>query len=40
MEPIQLKKYIGQKIRTIRKEKRLSQQKLSEKAGVGIDCLL
>ena len=37
MEPIQLKKYIGQKIRTIRKEKRLSQQKLSEKAGVGID---
>lgn len=37
MEPIQLKKYIGQKIRTIRKEKRLSQQHLSEKAGVGID---
>lgn len=37
MKSIHLQKYIGQRIRTIRKEKNLSQQNLSEKAGVGID---
>ena len=37
MESIHLQKYIGQRIRIIRKEKNLSQQNLSEKAGVGID---
>ena len=37
MKSIHLQKYIGQRIRIIRKEKNLSQQNLSEKAGVGID---
>lgn len=37
MESIHLQKYIGQRIRSIRKEKNLSQQNLSEKASVGID---
>ena len=37
MKSIHLKRYIGQRIRLIRKEKELSQQQLSEKAGVGID---
>ena len=37
MKSIQLQDYIGRRIRTIRKEKGLSQQKLSENAGVGID---
>ena len=32
-----LQTYIGRRIRTIRKETGLSQQNLSEKAGVGID---
>ncbi|WP_049531991.1 helix-turn-helix domain-containing protein [Streptococcus pseudopneumoniae] len=37
MTSIHLQKYIGQRIRLIRKERKLSQQNLSEKAGVGID---
>ena len=37
MKSIHLQKYIGQRIRIIRKEKNLSQENLSEKAGVGID---
>ncbi|MFZ2570811.1 MAG: helix-turn-helix transcriptional regulator [Streptococcus suis] len=37
MKSIHLQDYIGRRIRTIRKEKGLSQQKLSENAGVGID---
>lgn len=37
MTSINLQKYIGQRIRLIRKERKLSQQNLSEKAGVGID---
>ena len=37
MKSIHLQKYVGQRIRIIRKEKNLSQQNLSEKAGVGID---
>ncbi|HEL2592018.1 TPA: helix-turn-helix transcriptional regulator [Streptococcus suis] len=32
-----LKQYIGTRVRQIRKEKNLSQQRLSEKAEVGID---
>lgn len=37
MKSIHLQRYIGHRIRLIRKEKGLSQQQLSEKAGVGID---
>lgn len=37
MKSIHLQDYIGRRIRNIRKEKGLSQQKLSESAGVGID---
>lgn len=37
MNSINLQSFIGNRIRLIRKEKGLSQQQLSEKAGVGID---
>ncbi|WP_153056920.1 helix-turn-helix domain-containing protein, partial [Streptococcus suis] len=37
MKSIHLQSYIGHRIRLIRKKKGLSQQQLSEKAGVGID---
>lgn len=37
MKSNHLQSYIGHKIRTLRKEKGLSQQNLSERAGVGID---
>ncbi|MGT2951658.1 transcriptional regulator [Streptococcus cuniculi] len=37
MKSIQLQNYIGRRIRLIRKEQGLSQQQLSERAGVGID---
>lgn len=37
MKSIHLQSYIGRRIRLIRKEKRLSQQQLSEKAKVSID---
>ncbi|AGM99628.1 helix-turn-helix domain-containing protein [Streptococcus iniae] len=37
MKSNHLQEYIGQRIRTLRKDKGLSQQNLSEKAGVGID---
>lgn len=37
MKSIHLQRYIGNRIRLIRKKKGLSQQQLSEKAGVGID---
>lgn len=37
MKSNHLQEYIGQRIRTLRKNKGLSQQNLSEKAGVGID---
>ena len=37
MNSINLQSFKGNRIRLIRKEKGLSQQQLSEKAGVGID---
>ena len=37
MKSLHLQRYIGHRIRLIRKERELSQQQLSEKAGVGID---
>ncbi|HEL1093047.1 TPA: helix-turn-helix transcriptional regulator [Streptococcus equi subsp. zooepidemicus] len=37
MKSNHLQSYIGNKIRTLRKEKGLSQQNLSERAEVGID---
>ena len=37
MKSIPLQHYIGRRIRSIRKEKGYSQQRLSEQAGVGID---
>ena len=37
MKSIHLQNYIGHRVRFFRKKKGLSQQNLSEKAGVGID---
>lgn len=37
MNSSQLQQYIGRRVRTIRKQQKLSQQALSERAGVGID---
>ena len=37
MNSINLQSFIGNRVRLIRKQKGLSQQQLSEKAGVGID---
>lgn len=37
MNSIDLKKYVGQRVRFLRKNKKISQQTLSEKSNVGID---
>ena len=37
MNSIDLKRYVGQRVRFLRKKKQISQQTLSERSNVGID---